>query len=694
MYQTGNVNDLEKIYSILRKQNPKNQVDVVYDYNKKIYTITPSDKLFETDPDIPVDLKIEVVYGDSVVPETPLLLKNKNDNNVTIRTIDSIVDQWHEYPEFKILDSSIRISKNFGHTDYQVWCDKGWADIVKVIRHKTNKRIYNVMSHTGVVNVTEDHSLCDIDGNKIKPIDVTKDQKLLHSFPSTFNECDTLSLKEARIYGAFAIIGSLFNQSLKTFLTFESSNLLFLIDIQQQFYELYGYKLKHKATTLILENPPMDIIRKFKDFYSETSNYKTIPDKILNATKDIKHSFLCGMSPDNNIKRSYILCDTLLAQCIYYISSSLGIQLSIDSVKNDYIYMSDIDYKDESKYCIRQLPSAIKSTNITKYVYDLETIHGRFNAGIGQMTISNTDSCFLKYKYNRDDYVKNRNDTFRLGTICGERLTNDVFARPPIEMEFEKVFQPFILLTKKRYIGKKYEDTSDPLRLKGIDAKGIALTRRDYSSMVKKCYKEVIDVITKSDDTKDIINGIRLSTEIYKQYVDRIVSYDISIQELETSATLAKEYSCSICKKKCEWSNLRCVKCKKKNIDRTKACGKCNAIFECVHVFSLAHVNLATKLLQRREEINVNDRIPFVYIESDNPRDKKADLAETPRENLKFNRVIYLEQLAKTLLGFFKIVLNDHRDLLNDIIDYTNVTLEALGSKKLKPSDFIQGDDL
>jgi hypothetical protein len=47
-----------------------------------------------------------------------------------------------------------------------------------------------------------------------------------------------------------------------------------------------------------------------------------------------------------------------------------------------------------------------------------------------------------------------------------------------------------------------------------------------------------------------------------------------------------------------------------------------------------------------------------------------------------------LEQLAKPLLGFYKIVLKDREDLLDHIIDYTNNILVKCGGKSLKPSDF------
>jgi intein/homing endonuclease len=37
------------------------------------------------------------------------------------------------------------------------------------MRHKTSKRIYRIITDSGIVDVTEDHSLLDINSNKIKP---------------------------------------------------------------------------------------------------------------------------------------------------------------------------------------------------------------------------------------------------------------------------------------------------------------------------------------------------------------------------------------------------------------------------------------------------------------------------------------------------------------------------------------------
>lgn len=298
-----------------------------------------------------------------------------------------------------------------------------------------------------------------------------------------------------------------------------------------------------------------------------------------------------------------------------------------------------------------------------------------------------TDSIFIKFKFNREDFNLNRQDTFRLANICGDNIT-EMFGRDPICLEFEKIFQPFILLTKKRYIGKKFEDIRNPFKLKTITNSGVAITRRDFCKMVKNCYKDIIDSIV--DENND--DSAEQAVEIYKEYIDRLDAYQIDIDDLITSKTLAKSYSCGLCKKKSEWIHLHCDSCHKDSALGSTNCLKCKRAFNCIHKFNLVHVQLATKMLERKDQVSINDRIPFIFIESSDPKLAKNELGEDPvyvkTYNLKYNRTFYLESLGKTILAFFRIVLNDHQDLLNDAIDYTNDKFDSYGSKRLKPSDY------
>lgn len=554
-FKVSNINDLELLYSILREKYPKNEIDILFNWNTKYYTITVTENPYQLDPKVPVDLNIQVVYGDSVTGDTPLVLKK--DNQIYIETIQSIFDitNKQEYPGFKMFDKTIRLEKEFSTTDYQIWTDAGWADIKRVIRHKCEKKIYRVLTHTGCIDVTEDHSLITENKKPIKPKDLKVGDSLLHSFPTEFPET--------------------------------------------------------------------------------------------------KHCIKKSININNN---TFITTSKIEAQRIYYLLQSFGFNVHIDNINTVFI-INKINFQKEKETIIKKI---IDKGTTNDYVYDIETEIGRFGAGVGQLQILNTDSVFLRFQYNREDFNENRKDTFRLATVCGDNLTQDIFNRKPIELEFEKVFHPFILLTKKRYIANKFENTKDPFQLKCVDAKGIALTRRDYCPMVKNCYKQIIDTIlndkTSTGETSDKksdkkSDSVKHSTDIYKSFVDKIYNYEIKIDDLIVSAMLASSY-------------------------KTKP----------------VHVQLAERLKLRKEQVQVGDRIPYIFIESDDPKRQKSELGEDPKyaiqNNLKYNRKCYLEQLAKPILGFYKIALQNREDLLDHIINYTNDILVKCGGKALRPSDF------
>ena len=559
-FKVTNINDLEILYSVLRETYPSNEIEILFNWNTKEYNVYVTDKPYREDPEVPIDLNIQVVYGDSVTGDTPLLLKKCG--LVYIETIESIFDiaKKEEYPGFKMFDKTIRLEKEFSTTDYQIWTDIGWVDIKKVIRHKCDKKIYKILTHTGCIDVTEDHSLITKDKEPIKPCDLKVGDSLLHSFPKEFGDTD-------------------------------------------------------------------DIIKTTKQFINENINQNifTVKSKIE-------------------------------AQRIYYSLKSLGFNVSIDintENGNEFFIINQTEFEKEKETIVKKI---IDKGITNDYVYDIETEIGRFGCGIGQLTAFNTDSVFLRFKYNRDDFEMNRRDTFRLATNCGDNLTENIFNRKPIELEFEKVFHPFVLLTKKRYIANKYENPKDPFQLKCVDAKGIALTRRDYCPMVKKCYKQIIDTIlndktSTGEQINQSVDSVKRSTELYKGFIDAIYNYKIEISDLIVSAMLASSY-------------------------KTRP----------------VHVQLAERLKLRKEEVQIGDRIPYIYIESNDPKQAKSELGEDPqyaiKHNLKFNRSCYLEQLAKPILGFYKIVLKDREDLLDEIINYTNTTLVKCGGKALKPSDF------
>ena len=194
-------------------------------------------------------------------------------------------------------------------------------------------------------------------------------------------------------------------------------------------------------------------------------------------------------------------------------------------------------------------------------------------------------------------------------------------------------------------------------------------------------------------DSKDKLDKC---IDIYKQVIYNIKDYNVETTDVLMTASIGKDYACKICRIKSDWI-IKCRKCGCNNPDKLACCIKCSTEFKCLHTFSLAHINLAQSMIKRREEVVVGDRIPFLYKECNDPIIPKNELAETPsyclENNLCFNRKIYLEQLAKTILPFFKIVLKHELKLLDDTINFTNEMMIEFGGKKLKASDYKPIED-
>jgi DNA polymerase zeta len=86
-----------------------------------------------------------------------------------------------------------------------------------------------------------------------------------------------------------------------------------------------------------------------------------------------------------------------------------------------------------------------------------------------KVVYGDTDSLFI--------YLPGRtkDEAFRIGHDMADTITS--LNPAPVQMKFEKVYLPCVLMAKKRYVGFKYEtpDEVEP----GFDDKGIETVRRD-----------------------------------------------------------------------------------------------------------------------------------------------------------------------------------------------------------------------
>ena len=200
------------------------------------------------------------VYGDSVLGNEPLLLKDKG-GNVFYREIQELGNEWKDYQEFKPWDTN-RKEKQQSDSDLWIWSQGKWNKIKRVIRHKTVKDIYRVSTHTGLVDVTEDHSLLSPELDILKPKDCVVGQThLAHSFP-TFGDIERSSEKESK----FPFVSVLGNNK---------------IEIARKYYQ-YKQKGYHPKITfdgdtvhlnLLQQGETKDVITKIEKIHSGYEDY-------------------------------------------------------------------------------------------------------------------------------------------------------------------------------------------------------------------------------------------------------------------------------------------------------------------------------------------------------------------------------------------------------------------------------------
>lgn len=200
--------------------------------------------------------------------------------------------------------------------------------------------------------------------------------------------------------------------------------------------------------------------------------------------------------------------------------------------------------------------------------------------------------------------------------------------RPPHDLEYEKTFYPFILFTKKRYIGMLYELDIAKVIMKYM---GIVLKRRDNANIVKIIYQCVIDIIMNE-------RNIEKSIEILQECLDNLLNKKYRIEDLTITKTLKSTYK-----------------------NRS----------------SIAHAVLGDRIAKRTgEKVQSNTRIPYIFIEVP---DKKGitilqgNRIETPEyvieNNLKIDYGFYItNQIQKPILQIYDLIMKHPEKIFEDAL--------------------------
>lgn len=130
-----------------------------------------------------VNTKAEYVYGDSVANYTPIYVKFNE--QIDILTIEDLAIKYGDN-NWVLCQEQGKEDKEYcelSHINIETWSDRGWTKLHRVIRHQLapHKKMMRVLTHTGLVDVTDDHSLLRQDGTEVSPKDVNIGDELLHN---------------------------------------------------------------------------------------------------------------------------------------------------------------------------------------------------------------------------------------------------------------------------------------------------------------------------------------------------------------------------------------------------------------------------------------------------------------------------------------------------------------------------------
>jgi DNA polymerase elongation subunit (family B) len=153
-----------------------------------------------------------------------------------------------------------------------------------------------------------------------------------------------------------------------------------------------------------------------------------------------------------------------------------------------------------------------------------------------EITYGDTDSLFVNFNV-RDPETglplsgnKAIEATMELTEEAGKFVTRAL--KPPHDFEYDKVFAPFIIFSKKRYVGNKYESSLDYYSQTSM---GIATKRRDYAPLVKVIYGGALRILLTD---KDIPKALTFVSEKLTELVEGKMSLNL----MTMSKSLRAEY--------------------------------------------------------------------------------------------------------------------------------------------------------
>lgn len=260
----------------------------------------------------------------------------------------------------------------------------------------------------------------------------------------------------------------------------------------------------------------------------DNNRFKIKPEECTVGKTKLLHSIQdCIMSFKPRVLDFYTKSQ-IQAQIDFQAVQKTGVNIVIESYdsEKDIYHMSIRDpINDDSCHVIKSIE--LLHDSYVGYVYDIETEHGSFQAGIGNIIVKNTDSLYLTCpnEYFRDCDIKYINNeiskemyftamvkiTLRI-MVKIEKEINDFLEKETgstfLKMENEGCTYPCLFLGKKKYYGIKHLSEVN-FRPKNLFIKGIEIIKKGKSQIEKKIGKTIMNESVDINNEKKIIDIVK-----------------------------------------------------------------------------------------------------------------------------------------------------------------------------------------
>jgi len=152
------------------------------------------------------------------------------------------------------------------------------------------------------------------------------------------------------------------------------------------------------------------------------------------------------------------------------------------------------------------------------------------------ITYGDTDSLFVDFGVKDPATGKKLSGTAAVeATIAiteeaGKFITGAL--KPPHDFEYDKVFDQFIIFSKKRYVGNKYEESATDFKQTSM---GIVLKRRDNAPVLKTIYGGAIKILLNERD-------VPKAAEFVQSKTLEMVQGKMSLSQLTITKSLSAKY--------------------------------------------------------------------------------------------------------------------------------------------------------